>query len=170
MRAETQALVTAIQESLALLRRRLDWDTAEARMEEFDARAEDPELWNDPDNAQKVMRERQKLSDSMDAYRAIETEMTDQTEMIELGEMEEDAEVIAEAEAALVRDAVGNVLQDGDTVTVIKDLKLKSGAGKVKAGTKVRNIRLVDGDHDIDCRIEGFGQMGLKSEFVRKLS
>lgn len=103
MRAETQALVTAIQESLALLRRRLDWDTAEARMEEFDARAEDPELWNDPDNAQKVMRERQKLSDSLDAYQAIESEMTDQTEMIELGEMEEDDEVIAEAEAALAQ-------------------------------------------------------------------
>jgi len=103
MRAETQALVTAIQESLALLRRRLDWDTAEARMEEFDARAEDPDLWNDPENAQKVMRERQKLSDSMDAYRSIETEMTDQVEMIELGEMEDDNEVIAEAEATLAR-------------------------------------------------------------------
>lgn len=68
----------------------------------------------------------------------------------------------------VVRDAVGNVLQDGDTVTVIKDLKVKGSSSVVKVGTKVKNIRLVDGDHDIDCRIEGIGAMGLKSEFVRK--
>ena len=76
----------------------------------------------------------------------------------------------AEAEEAqrVVRDAVGNVLQDGDTVTVIKDLKVKGSSAVVKVGTKVRNIRLVDGDHDIDCRIDGIGAMGLKSEFVRK--
>ena len=75
----------------------------------------------------------------------------------------------AAAEAARVwRDAAGNVLQDGDTVTVIKDLKLKGGGGVVKQGTKVKNIRLVDGDHDIDCKIDGFGAMSLKSEFVRK--
>ncbi len=75
----------------------------------------------------------------------------------------------APQEAARVwRDASGNVLQDGDTVVVIKDLKLKGGGGVVKQGTKVKNIRLVDGDHDIDCKIDGFGQMGLKTEFVRK--
>ena len=75
----------------------------------------------------------------------------------------------AAVEAARVyRDAAGNVLQDGDTVTVIKDLKLKGGGGVVKQGTKVKNIRLVEGDHDIDCKIEGFGPMSLKSEFVRK--
>lgn len=68
----------------------------------------------------------------------------------------------------VVRDAVGNVLQDGDSVTVIKDLKVKGSSTVVKVGTKVRNIRLVDGDHDIDCRIEGIGPMGLKSEFVKK--
>ena len=67
-----------------------------------------------------------------------------------------------------VRDANGNPLQDGDTVTVIKDLKVKGSSAVVKVGTKVKNIRLVDGDHDIDCRIEGIGPMGLKSEFVRK--
>ena len=61
-------------------------------------------------------------------------------------------------------------LKDGDTVTVIKDLKVKGASSSVKVGTKVKNIRLVEGDHDIDCRIEGFGQMGLKSEFVRKVS
>ncbi|MDE3011064.1 MAG: alkylphosphonate utilization protein [Pseudomonadota bacterium] len=72
------------------------------------------------------------------------------------------------AAARVVRDAVGNVLQDGDTVTVIKDLKVKGSSSVVKVGTKVRNIRLVDGDHDIDCRIEGIGAMGLKSVFVKK--
>ena len=75
----------------------------------------------------------------------------------------------AEEGARVYRDAVGNVLQDGDTVTVIKDLKLKGGGGVVKVGTKVKNIRLVDADHDIDCKIEGFGAMSLKTEFVKKV-
>ncbi|PIW30153.1 MAG: alkylphosphonate utilization protein [Rhodobacterales bacterium CG15_BIG_FIL_POST_REV_8_21_14_020_59_13] len=66
------------------------------------------------------------------------------------------------------RDANGAELADGDTVTVIKDLKIKGTSQVVKVGTKVKNIRLVEGDHDIDCRIEGVGQMGLKTEFVRK--
>jgi len=77
------------------------------------------------------------------------------------------AAVVVDA-ARVWRDASGNVLQDGDTVTVIKDLKLKGGGGVVKMGTKVKNIRLVEGDHDIDCKIDGFGSMGLKTEFVRK--
>jgi protein PhnA len=68
----------------------------------------------------------------------------------------------------VIRDANGNVLQDGDTITVIKDLKVKGSSSVVKVGTKVKNIRLVDGDHDIDCKIEGFGAMKLKSEFVKK--
>ncbi len=71
-------------------------------------------------------------------------------------------------EVKVVRDANGNVLQDGDTITVIKDLKVKGSSSVVKVGTKVKNIRLVDGDHDIDCKIEGFGAMKLKSEFVKK--
>lgn len=66
------------------------------------------------------------------------------------------------------RDAFGTVLQDGDAVTVIKDLKVKGSSGVVKVGTKVKSIRLIEGDHDIDCRIEGFGSMSLKSEFVKK--
>ncbi|HWU52006.1 MAG TPA: zinc ribbon domain-containing protein YjdM [Tahibacter sp.] len=70
--------------------------------------------------------------------------------------------------ARVVRDANGNVLADGDSVVVIKDLKVKGASSVVKVGTKVRNIRLVDGDHDIDCKIDGFGAMQLKSEFVRK--
>lgn len=74
----------------------------------------------------------------------------------------------AAEEQRVVRDAVGNVLQDGDTVTVIKDLKVKGSSSVVKVGTKVKNIRLVEGSHDIDCRIDGIGSMGLKSEFVRK--
>ncbi|HSK46682.1 MAG TPA: zinc ribbon domain-containing protein YjdM [Coriobacteriia bacterium] len=69
---------------------------------------------------------------------------------------------------SVVRDVNGNVLSDGDTVTVIKDLKVKGTSSVVKVGTKVRNIRLVDGDHDIDCKIDGIGAMSLKSEFVKK--
>ena len=79
------------------------------------------------------------------------------------------AEAVAESDERGHRDAAGNVLQDGDSVTVIKDLKLKGSGGVVKMGTKVKNIRLVDGDHDIDCKIDGFGAMSLKSEFVRKI-
>ncbi|MDX9875559.1 MAG: zinc ribbon domain-containing protein YjdM [Spongiibacteraceae bacterium] len=77
------------------------------------------------------------------------------------------AEESAEQEN-VVRDAFGNVLQDGDTVTVIKDLKVKGSSAVVKVGTKVKGIRLVEGDHDIDCRIDGIGAMQLKSEFVKK--
>lgn len=77
------------------------------------------------------------------------------------------------AEAAdnegVVTDANGNVLSDGDTVTVIKDLKVKGSSLVVKVGTKVKNIRLVEGDHNIDCKIDGIGAMKLKSEFVRKV-
>lgn len=68
-----------------------------------------------------------------------------------------------------IRDANGNPLQDGDTVTVIKDLKVKGSSLVVKVGTKVKNIRLVDGDHDIACKIDGIGAMNLKSEFVKKV-
>ena len=79
------------------------------------------------------------------------------------------AEAAGEEAAKVWRDASGNVLQDGDTVSVVKDLKVKGSSSVVKVGTKVKNIRLVDGDHDIDCKIDGFGQMGLKSEFVKKV-
>ncbi len=80
-----------------------------------------------------------------------------------------EGEATAAAEDGLVvRDAVGNMLKDGDSVTLIKDLTVKGSPTGLKAGTKVKNIRLVDGDHNIDCRIDGIGQMGLKSEFVKK--
>ncbi len=78
------------------------------------------------------------------------------------------ADEAAAAEEDSVRDANGNVLQSGDTVVVIKDLKVKGTTTVVKGGTKVKNIRLVDGDHDIDCKIDGIGAMQLKSEFVKK--
>lgn len=71
-------------------------------------------------------------------------------------------------ETRVIKDAHGNVLQDGDTVSVIKDLKVKGSSLVVKVGTKVKNIRLVDGDHNIDCKIDGIGPMKLKSEFVKK--
>ena len=70
---------------------------------------------------------------------------------------------------APIRDSNGQVLTDGDTVVIIKDLKVKGASQALKVGTKVKNIRLVGGDHDIDCRIDGFGAMKLKSEFVRKV-
>lgn len=74
----------------------------------------------------------------------------------------------AEGQQRVVRDAYGTELNDGDTVTVIKDLKIKGSSSVVKVGTKVKNIRLVEGDHDIDCKIQGIGAMSLKSEFVKK--
>jgi len=79
-----------------------------------------------------------------------------------------DAAADASDDVKVIKDSVGNTLQDGDTVTVIKDLKVKGSSLVVKVGTKVKNIRLVDGDHDIDCKIDGIGAMKLKSEFVKK--
>lgn len=74
----------------------------------------------------------------------------------------------SDEETTVIKDAVGNLLTDGDTVTVIKDLKVKGSSAVVKVGTKVKNIRLVDGDHDIDCKVDGIGPMKLKSIFVKK--
>ncbi|MEY4364341.1 MAG: hypothetical protein RLZZ24_1693 [Pseudomonadota bacterium] len=79
-----------------------------------------------------------------------------------------DESAVAEPAARVWKDAHGNVLQDGDSVTLIKDLKIKGSSSVVKVGTKVKNIRLIEGDHDIDCKIEGFGPMQLKTEFVKK--
>ncbi|MEL6800089.1 MAG: peptide chain release factor 2 [Pseudomonadota bacterium] len=101
MRAETESTVAEIEKSLALLRQRMDWETAEHRLEEFNAMTEDPDLWNDPDRAQKLMRERQMLVDAVDRYKSMSQELSDNVELIELGEMEDDAEVVGEAEAAL---------------------------------------------------------------------
>lgn len=79
-----------------------------------------------------------------------------------------ESEPDTDEERRVIRDAVGNELRDGDTVTVIKDLKVKGSSLVVKMGTKVKNIRLVEGDHDIDCKIDGIGTMQLKSKFVKK--
>jgi protein PhnA len=78
-------------------------------------------------------------------------------------------EATAVEEERVIKDANGNVLSDGDSVTVIKDLKVKGSSSTLKQGTKVKNIRLVDGDHNIDCKIDGFGAMSLKSEYVKKI-
>ena len=83
-------------------------------------------------------------------------------------EWSKDATANSAENERVIKDSNGNVLSDGDTVTVIKDLKVKGSSNTVKVGTKVKNIRLVDGDHDIDCKIEGIGAMKLKSQFVKK--
>ena len=84
-------------------------------------------------------------------------------------EWAKDAPADSAEDTSAVLDANGNVLQDGDTVSVIKDLKVKGSSSVVKVGTKVKNIRLVEGDHNIDCKIDGIGAMQLKSEFVKKV-
>ncbi|PZO65601.1 MAG: peptide chain release factor 2 [Paracoccus denitrificans] len=101
MRAETQATTEAIRKSLKLLAQRMDWDTAPHRLEEMNAMIEDGDLWSDPARAQKLMRERQALSDAVETYRRIGQELQDNVDLIELGEAEGDTEVVTEAEAAL---------------------------------------------------------------------
>ncbi len=135
MRAEAQNTVTEIEKSLTLLRQRMDWETAAYRLEEFNARVEDPNLWDDAAAAQKLMRERQTLVDVMDNVTAIETELSDNIELIELGEMEEDDEVVAEAEEALKALAVKaaekelEALLDGEADGNDTFLEINSGAG-----------------------------------------
>jgi peptide chain release factor 2 len=135
MRAETEPLVAEIEKSLALLHQRLGWDTAEHRLEELNAMAEDPALWNDPARAQKLMRDRQVLADAIDGYRALQRELDDQREMIELAEAEDDAGVIAEAEAAIrgLRDQAAQketeALLDGEADGNDTFLEINAGAG-----------------------------------------
>ncbi len=135
MRAEIQNIVAEIEKSLDLLRQRLDWDTASYRLEEFNARVEDPDLWNDPDNAQKLMRERQTLVDAIATCKSIETDLSDNIELIEMGEMEDDEEVVNEAEAALktlkVKAAEKELeaLLDGEADSNDTFLEINSGAG-----------------------------------------
>ncbi|ALG90606.1 MAG: peptide chain release factor 2 [Pseudomonadota bacterium] len=135
MRADTQNTIEDIRKSLALLAQRLDWETAEHRLEEFNARVEDPDLWNDPANAQKLMRERQALVDAMNTYKGIGQELSDNIELIELGEMEEDAEVVTEAEAALKALAEKaaqkeiEALLDGEADANDTFLEINAGAG-----------------------------------------
>ena len=135
MRADTQNTIDAVEKSLALLRQRMDWDTAQYRLEEFNARVEDPTLWDDPENAQKLMRERQALVDAIGSYQAMAQELSDNVELIELGEMEDDTEVVEEAEAALKslqdRAAAAEIeaLLNGEADANDTFLEINSGAG-----------------------------------------
>ncbi len=135
MRAETQNTIVAIEKSLALLAQRLDYETAPHRLEEFNARVEDPNLWDDATAAQKLMRDRQALVDGIDSYETLKQELTDTVDLIELGEMEDDAEVVAEAEDAIT--ALAEVaakkeleaLLDGEADANDTFLEINSGAG-----------------------------------------
>ncbi|MCV6596923.1 MAG: peptide chain release factor 2 [Mangrovicoccus sp.] len=135
MRAETQNAITAVEKSLELLAQRLGRDTADHRLEEFNALSEDPDLWNDPAKAQKLMRERQMLVDAIETHDGIKQELSDNVELIELGEMEEDAEVVSEAEEAIValkeKAAQKEIeaLLDGEADSNDTFLEINSGAG-----------------------------------------
>jgi peptide chain release factor 2 len=135
MRAETQSLVSEIEKSLELLRQSLGWETARHRLEEYDARVEDPTLWDDPAQAQKLMRERQALVDALDTHDRIQQELTDQRELVEMGEAEGDEEIVAEAEAALrslAKTAAAKELEallDGEADGNDTFLEINAGAG-----------------------------------------
>ena len=135
MRAEAETAVAEIRKSLDLLRQRMDWETAEHRLEEFNARVEDPDLWNDPEKAQKLMRERQMLVDAIDTVRFIEQQLSDNVELIEMGEAEGDEDVVAEAEAALkelvetARAKELEALLDGEADGNDTFLEIHAGAG-----------------------------------------
>ena len=139
MRAETEAHVAAIRTSLDLLAKRMDWPSAQHRLEEVNARVEDPALWNDPARAQKLMRERQQLVDKIGTWNVIDRELTDSLELIELGEAEGDAEVVAEAEAALaaLRERAAQkeleALLDGEADGNDSYLEINAGAGGTDA-------------------------------------
>ena len=135
MRAEVQNTVTEIEKSLELLAQRLGVETAQYRLEEFNARVEDPNLWDNPEAAQKLMRDRQMLVDAIATFEGIKTDLADNIELIELGEMEDDAEVIGDAEAALRTLAVTaaqkelEALLDGEADGNDTFLEINSGAG-----------------------------------------
>jgi peptide chain release factor 2 len=135
LRAEIQTLVSDIEKSLVLLAQRLDYETAPYRLEEFNARVEDPTLWDDPEAAQKLMRDRQALVDAIKTYETISQELADNVELIELGEMEDDADVVTEAETALatLKDAAAQkeleALLDGEADANDTFLEINAGAG-----------------------------------------
>jgi peptide chain release factor 2 len=135
MRADIQNLCKEIEKSLELLRDRMNWETAAYRLEEFNARVEDPNLWDDPENAQKLMRERQALVDAIETHDSIKQDLADNIELIELGEMEEDKEVIEDAETAireLAKKAAAKELEallNGEADSNDTFLEINSGAG-----------------------------------------
>ena len=139
MRTEAQNNVDKVRKSLDLLAQRMDRETADHRLEEFNARVEDPELWNDPASAQKLMRERQALVDAMKTYDDLTQELEDSIELIEMGEMEEDDEIVEEAEATianLAEIAAAKELEallDGEADANDTFLEINAGAGGTEA-------------------------------------
>ena len=139
MRAEIQTIVADIEKSLTLLAQRMDRETAAHRLEEFNARVEDPNLWDDPDAAQKLMKDRQALVDAMASYDTIKQDLSDQQEMIEMGEMEDDDEIVTEAENALKALKVSaaakelEALLNGEADANDTFLEINSGAGGTEA-------------------------------------
>jgi peptide chain release factor 2 len=135
MRADIQNMVSEINKSLDLLRQRMGWETVHHRLEEFNARVEDPDLWNDPENAQKLMRERQALVDSVSNHDSMQQDLNDNIELMELGEMEDDQEVVEDAEnaiRALVKKAAAKELEallNGEADANDTFLEVHSGAG-----------------------------------------
>ena len=135
MRADIENLVTSIEKTLELLRQRMDWDTASSRLEEFNARVEDPNLWDKPDQAQRLMRERQILVDAMEGHNQIKDDLLYNIEMIELGEQEDDSEIINEAEVAislLAKNASSKELEallNGEADANDTFLEIHAGAG-----------------------------------------
>jgi len=135
MRAEVQNTIAEIQKSLELLRQRMDWEMAPHRLEEFNARVEDPTLWDDPEKAQALMRDRQNLVDAIDTVTGIAQELQDNIDLIELGEMEDDAEVVKDAEAALkalkakAAEKELEALLDGEADGNDSFLEINAGAG-----------------------------------------
>jgi peptide chain release factor 2 len=193
MRAEIENLVAEIRKSLDLLKQRMDWDTAAHRMEEFNAMSEDPDLWNDPERAQSLMRDRQMLADSIEGFESLNRELQDNIDLIELGEAEEDAEVVAEAEAAIRKLAklAGKkeieALLDGEADGNDTFLEVNAGAGGTescdwasmlarmyvrwaeKHGYKVETVSYTAGDEagikSVTYQIKGHNAYGwLKSE------
>ncbi len=135
MRAEIENTIAVIKDALELLKQRMDWETAPHRLEEFNALSENPDLWNDPEKAQKLMRERQMLVDAMENYSALERELTDNVDLIELGELEEDQDIVDEAESAILRleklaaKRKLEALLNGEADANDTFLEVKSGAG-----------------------------------------
>ncbi len=135
MRADIENLVTSVEKSLELLRQRMDWDTVSHRLEEFDARVENPNLWDNPEEAQKLMRERQTLLDAMEGHNQIRDDLSYNIEMIALGEEEEDSEIIIEAEKAislLAKTAASKELEallNGEADANDTFLEIHAGAG-----------------------------------------
>jgi peptide chain release factor 2 len=193
MRAEIENLAADIEKSLELLRQRMNWETAEFRLEEFNAMSEDPNLWDDPAKAQKLMRERQALVDAMENYKALAQELQDNCDLIEMGEAEEDQEVITEAEAAIksLHKLAGKkeieALLDGEMDANDTFLEVNAGAGGTescdwasmlarmyvrwaeKRGYKVETMAYSSGDEagikSVTYQIKGHNAFGwLKSE------